>query len=122
MDLEWLRAAGSTGGLVGLVLAVLLRSMQTDRTHYREQIEKAGKRADEAEARTRDVRADKEKLRKELDAELDALHKRFNAERDEHRADLDRLHEQLRQMSAELADARRLLARCCTQRDRDGPP
>ena len=38
------------------------------------------------------------------------------------RADLDRLHEQLRQMSAELADARRLLARCCTQRDRDGPP
>jgi len=122
VDLEWLRAAGSTGGLVGLVLAVLLRSMQTDRTHYREQIEKAGKRADEAEARTRDVRADKEKLRKELDAELDALHKRFNAERDEHRADLDRLHEQLRQMSAELADARRLLARCCTQRDRDGPP
>lgn len=111
MDLEQLLTAGGTGGLVGLVLLVLLRSMAADRKHYREQLEAADKRADDAEARTSQVRATKE-----------SLHERLDAEREKHRADLDRLHSQLRETSAELADARRLLARCCTQRDRDGPP
>lgn len=122
MDLEWLPAAGGTGSLVGLVLWVLLRSMHADRDHYRQALDAAAKRADEAEARTRDVRRDKEEQRKRQDDEIEKLHQRLDAERDAHRAEVDQLSEQLRQATGELADARRLLARCCTQRDRDGPP
>ena len=122
MGLEQLLAAGGTGSIVGLVLWVLLRSVHADRDHYHKAIAAADKRAEEAEERTRSVRADKEALRKRMDADLDKASKRLDAEREAHRADLDRLHGQLRETSAELADARRLLARCCTQRDRDGPP
>jgi len=135
VDLGWLPTASGvgTGSVVVVLLLVFLRSMHSDRDHYRREIEAtelraskaiaaAEKRATEAEARTREVRADKDKLRKRADSEMEQLHQRFNAERDDHHAAVDRLYEQLRQVSAELADTRRLLARCCVEQDRDGPP